>query len=95
MIRGKLGYVGAWVFTQVARLVVWVAVNGDPFGGKSIVDDFDGCPNCQFLSVSRSEHDTCPHCGWGPDTEPEKTPQEARKDFLAGVEQIVKERSRL
>lgn len=50
----------------------------------------DGCPNCHFLLVNREEYDLCPHCGWGPETVPDKTPEEARKEFLKSVQDHVK-----
>lgn len=86
MILRSLHKFAAWIVATIARIVVWVAVNGDPFAGKVN----NGCPNCGFLLVTRPEYDSCPHCGWGPETEPEKTAEEARKDFLRGVEKHVK-----
>ena len=42
----------------------------------------DACPHCQFSTVVREDIDECPWCGWGPDSKPDRTPQEARQRRL-------------
>lgn len=65
------------VHRQLAKAVAWI--------DSHTVTMPDGCPNCHFLLINRPEYDTCPHCGWGPDTEPDKTAEEARQQFLENV----------
>lgn len=42
----------------------------------------DGCPHCGFQLAKTDDYDECPWCGWSDDTEPERSPEEAREKFL-------------
>lgn len=68
---------GDYLARLVAKFVVWV--------DKRTVDVPDGCTNCGLSLVTKPEYDECPFCGWGPNAEPEKTGEEARREFLNEV----------
>ncbi len=42
----------------------------------------EACPHCEFPTVVRDDREECPWCGWGPDSIPDRTPEEARQKRL-------------